>query len=154
MARVGIIVGLLLCGVTLVALVGNPVKSPTQFIPMMLGIPLLFCGVVALNPHRRKHAMHVASAIGLLGAIAGAIRAFYYLLELAGGNEIDRYDFKIIVALSLICMIFVVICVVSFRQVRRRKAAGISEQSVHALSIADPGMKDDQVPETKSRESA
>jgi len=154
MARVGIIVGLLLCGLTLVALVGNPIKSPTQFIPMMLGIPLLFCGVVALNPHRRKHAMHVASAIGLLGAIAGATRAFYCMLELGGGNELDRYDFKIIVALLLICTIFVVICVVSFRQARRRKAAGISEQSVRSINMLDAVVEDDQAPDVKSRESA
>ena len=154
MARVGIVAGLLLCGVTLVALVGNPIKSPTQFIPMMLGTPLLFCGVVALNPHRRKHTMHVAAVIGLLGAIAGAARATYCLLEFAGGNEIDWYGFKVIVAMSVISTIFVVICVVSFRQARRRKAAGISEQSVSSINMADTVVEDDRVPDAKSRESA
>ncbi len=125
-------------------MVGTPIKSPTQFIPMMLGIPVLFCGVVALNPHRRRHAMHVASAIGLLGAVAGAARAMYCLLELAGGNEIDRYGFKVIVAMSGICTIFVVICVVSFIQTRRRKAAGIPDRSVSSINMADTVVEDDQ----------
>ena len=63
MARVGIIFGLLLCGLTIAGLVGTTVKSTILFIPMMIGIPTLFCGVVALNPHRRKHAMRVSATI-------------------------------------------------------------------------------------------
>ena len=75
MARVGIVFGLLLCGLTVVGMVGTTVKSPMQFIPMMLGVPILFSGVVALNPHRRKHAMHAASAVAILGAVGCRWRA-------------------------------------------------------------------------------
>lgn len=154
MARVGIVVGILLCGLTVVAMVGTPFKSPTLFIPMMLGIPVLFCGVVALNPHRRRHAMHVASVVGLLGAIAGTARAMYCLLELAGGNKIDRYGFKVVGAMSLVCTIFVMICVVSFIQTRRRKAAGVPDKPVSSINLADTVVEDDRVPDMKSRESA
>lgn len=136
------------------AMVGTPIKSPMQFIPMMLGIPVLFCGVVALNPHRRKHAMHAASTVGLLGAVAGTARAIYCLLELAGGNQIDRYSFRIVVVMSAMCTIFVVICVVSFIQARRRKEAGIPERSVSSINMADTVVEDDRVPDVKSRESA
>lgn len=153
-ARVGIVVGLLLCGLTFVAMVGTPVKSPTLFIPMMLGIPVLFCGVVALNPHRRKHAMHAAAAIGLLGAAAGAVRAMYCLFELAGGSEIDRYGLKIIVGMSVICTIFVVICVVSFVQMRRRKTTADEERSVSSINMPETIVEDDRNPDAESRESA
>ena len=49
MARTGIIFGLILCGITFAGLVGIPVKTPTQFYAMMLGIPILICGVVILG---------------------------------------------------------------------------------------------------------
>ena len=135
-------------------MVGIPTKSPTLFVPMMLGIPVLFCGVVALNPHRRKHAMNFAAAIAFVGVIAGVGRSIYSLLQLAGGNEIDRYGLNVIGAMSVICAIFVVICLVSFIQTRRRKAASDPRRSVSSISIADKVLEDDQVPDVKPRESA
>ena len=49
MARFGIISGLLLCIDTAFALFGSLNKVPLLFIPMMIGIPILFFGVVALK---------------------------------------------------------------------------------------------------------
>lgn len=135
-------------------MVGIPAKSPTLFVPMMLGIPVLFCGVVALNPHRRKQAMHAACAIALLGAIAGGAQTALCMVDLAGGNEIDRYGLNVIVAMSVVCVIFVVVCVISFIQTRRRKAASDPDRAVSSISIADPVVKDDRVPDLKPRESA
>lgn len=153
MARVGIIFGLLLCGLTVVALVGTPVKSPTQFIPMMLGIPVLFSGVVALNPHRRKHAMHAASTVALLGAVAGGARAAYCLLALARGADVNGDAFKVVVAMSLICAVFVVICVISFIQARQRKMAGKAD-SGGTINLHQPGASVAPVRNANSRESA
>lgn len=154
MARGGIVVGLILCGLTLVALVGNPIKSPTHFIPMMFGIPVLFCGVVALNPHRRKQAMHFASAVGLIGAIGGLVRVAYCLIRIAGGNEVSRYDLTVIAAMSAICIVFVILCVISFIQARRRMAVGGSERARGSIGIADSSTTQDRLPDVKPRESA
>ena len=154
MARTGIVFGLLLCGLTVVGLVGTSVKYPTQFIPMMLGIPVLFCGVVALNPHRRKHAMQAASAVALLGAVAGATRVAYCLVELAGGAEINRNAFQLVIATSVICAVFVVICVFFFIQTRRRKAAGLGAGPGHSIHIHPPAAKGVPLPDANSRESA
>lgn len=71
MARFGIFSGLLLCIDTTVALFGSLDKAPLLFIPMMLGIPILFFGVVALNPHRRKQALATAALLGGLGCLIG-----------------------------------------------------------------------------------
>ncbi len=135
-------------------MVGTPTKSPTLFVPMMLGIPVLFCGVVALNPHRRKHAMNFASGIAVAGFIAGVVRSIYSLLQLAGGTQIDRYGLIVIGAMSAICAIFVVICLVSFIQTRRRKAVSAPDRSVSSISIVDTVLEDDQVSDVKPRESA
>jgi hypothetical protein len=124
MARVGIVFGLALCCLSIVGLMGTAEKTPTQFIPMMLGVPILFCGVVALNPHRRKYAMHTASLIAVLGAVCGGGQASYVLLQLANRVPINHYSFRLVVAMSVICVAFVVICVISFIQIRQRKEAG------------------------------
>lgn len=116
MARVGIVFGLLLCGLTVVALLGMTSKAPSQFIPMMVGIPILFCGVVGLNPHRRKHSMHGAASVALLGLLAGSGLAIYYGANLPGERDI----FRVATVLAVLCLIFVVACVVSFVQARRK----------------------------------
>ena len=154
MARTGIVFGLLLCGLTFLALVWTPFKSPTQFIPMMLGIPILFCGVVALNPHRRKHAMHVASAIATLGALAGLTRVFYYLLRFGGGADVNPDTFRLVLAMSLLCIVFVVVCVISFIEARRRKTGRNAAATRTTLNLRQAADKDAAPAKVKSRESA
>jgi phosphate/sulfate permease len=152
MARVGIVFGLLLCGVTVVGLVGTLVKSPTQFYPMMLGIPVLFCGVVALNPHRRKHAMHVASVVALVGAVVGSGCVVYGLFELAGGQEVNQYALSLVAAMSAICAVFVIICVASFIRARWRIVPEPTSSS--GSRGGHKAVSDATVPEVSSRESA
>ena len=69
MARFGIVSGLLLCFNTAYALFSSLNKEPLLFIPMMLGIPILFFGVVALNPHRRRQALATAALVGGAGCL-------------------------------------------------------------------------------------
>lgn len=120
MARVAIIFGLLLCGLTVAALVVIPAKRPAQFVPMMIGIPVLFCGVVSLNPHRRRHAMLAAAGLALLGAIVGGFRAAYVWMTLIDG-DFNRIAMNVIGSMALACAIFVVIWGFSFVQDRRRR---------------------------------
>ena len=121
MARVGIVFGLLLCGLTLLGLVTTLAKSPVQFVPMMLGIPVLFCGVVGLNPHRRKHAMYVASAIALLGTIGGVGLCIERTMRWMRLGQTDQHTFYIIVAMTVVSLALLVVCVISFFQDRRRR---------------------------------
>ncbi len=121
MARVGIIFGLLLCGLTFVGMVETTVKSPILFIPMMIGIPTLFCGVVALNPHRRKHAMRAAATLALLGLSVGTIRSSVWTMRWIRDEQVLRYAFSLNVALMVISGTFFLICITSFLQDRRRR---------------------------------
>ena len=88
---------------------------------MMLGIPILFCGVVALNPHRRRLSIWVASTIAGTGAVLGALWSIYELTVLSdGGTDSDRYSLRLMVVMTLVCITFVAICVVGFARLRRR----------------------------------
>ena len=121
MARIGIIFGLLLCGLTFTAMIATTVKSPILFIPMMIGIPTLFCGVVALNPHRRKQAMRAAAVLALLGLSVGTIRSLFWTSRWMRDEQVLQYALNLNVALMLVSGTFFVICVGSFVQDRRRQ---------------------------------
>lgn len=120
MARLGIIFGLVLCGMTVVGLVQSVDKNPYQFVPMILGIPILFCGVVALNPHRRKHAMHVSATIAALGTFVAGMRTLSLTVRWFNGDSLDRFGFEMVFSLSVSCLVFLLICIASFWNARRR----------------------------------
>ena len=73
MDRVSIVFGLLLCGLSAVGMIASITKDPVQFIPIMIGIPVLFCGVVSLNPHRRRLAMRLAATVTATGGVLGIV---------------------------------------------------------------------------------
>ena len=66
---------LIVLGVASYALTGR--TSITALIPAFFGAVLVICALIARNEAARKHAMHAAVAVGLLGAlaVAGARRA-------------------------------------------------------------------------------
>ena len=86
--------------------------SITALIPAFFGIPLALCGVVvALNEGLRKHAMHAAAVIGLLGfilplgrMIPAMIRRTFELNTATQG----------MIAMSVLSLVFVALCVKSF----------------------------------------
>src|SRR5947209_20632878 len=45
--------------------------SPTALIPAFFGAVLAICGLLAFKDNLRKHAMHAAAVVGLLGALGG-----------------------------------------------------------------------------------
>ena len=150
MARAGIIFGLILCGLTFAGLVGTPAKTPTQFYPMMLGIPILFCGVVALNPHRRRLSMLVASTIAVTGAVIGAFWSGFVLVELSrGGTEIDRFSLRLIAVMTLVCIVFALLMMAGFAKMKR-KSSSRQEQAAAATvrlpSSVDEITQDSDVP--------
>ncbi len=96
---------------------GTGRESGTALIPAFVGLPIALLGGVALRPGARKHAMHVASALALLGLVAAAGRLF------SQGN----YDFTASAPLSqlimaVLCGVFFTLCVKSFVDARRCRA--------------------------------
>ncbi len=109
MARIGIVVGLLLFGLTIAGLSMTTQKSYTQFIPMMFGIPMLFFGVVALNPHRRGEAVFAALLLALVGLALGAGRTLMLSISWFAGGHVNPLSFQLVAAMTTVCGIFVII---------------------------------------------
>jgi hypothetical protein len=117
---IAIIFGVLLSilGLVLVALTG----APTALIPVGFGVVLIALGISARNPKARKHAMHGAALVALIGFLIPAWRA---ISALAGGAEFGRAVIGNLI-MAVLCAVFLVLCINSFiaaRRARREKQA-------------------------------
>jgi len=93
-------------------------QSPTAFIPSVFGVVLAVLGCLALRDNMRKHAMHTAVLVGLLGLVAAAARALPVGLS---GDIKNPLAFGMQVAMAVTCAVFVGLCVKSFIDARRRR---------------------------------
>ncbi|MBX7244491.1 MAG: hypothetical protein K1X53_03275 [Candidatus Sumerlaeaceae bacterium] len=113
MGRVAIVFGVLLIGLGVAGFI--PSKAMTALIPAWFGLAMAICGVLALRESLRKHAMHAAAMVGLLGAVGAGAMGIPKLITLLSGGEVAR---PIAVysqcAMFVLCVVFVVLCVRSF----------------------------------------
>lgn len=124
MGKYAIGFGVALCALSVLPLFLETGKwSPTSLIPTFVGLPLIICGVLAAQEKLRKHAMHAAAGLSLLGMLASAGR---------GISVMFKPDFKFGLAsfsvwtMAVLCGIFLVLCVRSFIQARRNREASAS----------------------------
>jgi hypothetical protein len=95
--------------------------SLTALIPAGFGIILMVLGHAAqIKESLRKHLMHGAVIIGLIGFLATAM-SFLKLPALFAGTAERPAAVISQVTMALICLIFVILCVKSFIDVRRQK---------------------------------
>jgi hypothetical protein len=95
--------------------------AKTALIPAYVGALLVVLGFVARSDAARKHAMHVAVIVGLLGFLAAAGRLVSTLAK--GLTPAPLAAFSLI-GMALLTGVFVVLCVRSFINARRQRAAG------------------------------
>ena len=94
------------------------VVSPTALIPAAVGGVLVLCGALAtLSPGMRKHGMHVASMVGLLGA-AGGVMPLWRQYSNTGTFDPMKPSAMSGELMILVCLGFVGLCVNSFIQAR------------------------------------
>lgn len=120
MAPVTIVFGVLLILLGVIPYLMTEPRQPTALIPAYVGVALALLGAVALKPGARKHAMHVAVIIGLLGFLAAAGRL---AMSLAKGSPKPLAAFSLGM-MALLTGVFVVLCVRSFISARRQRQAG------------------------------
>ena len=97
----------------------KPGPSKTALIPSAFGLLLLICGTLGLDERLRKHAMHAAAGIGLLGFLASGTRLFSKIGDILSGN-ISR-PMWFIILMAVLCLVYVVLSVRSFIQARRAR---------------------------------
>lgn len=95
-------------------------RELTALIPGILGLLFVVCAVVSLRPVLRKHAMHGAILIALLGTFGAGMR----LPRLMGAEDPSILAIGSHILTVLLCIGFFVLGIRSFIMARRhRKAA-------------------------------
>jgi hypothetical protein len=98
---------------------------PSALSPVGVGGILIVAGVAAMAaPGSRKHAMHVAAGVALLGTIGGLVPVV-----------LRKFDFqevavKIGLGMAVLSAIFLALCVNSF--VRARRARAVRDRSTNS----------------------
>jgi hypothetical protein len=106
---------LIVLGVASYMLTGR--TSVTALIPAIFGAVLLICSLVALNEPARKHAMHAAVAVGLIGALAALGRG----LPAALAGDATRPAVLSQLVMGVLLLIYVALGVQSFIAARKAR---------------------------------
>jgi peptidoglycan/LPS O-acetylase OafA/YrhL len=114
MPKIAIAVGVVLVVQGVGFYVGTSSKSITALIPTFVCLPILCLGLLALKESARKHAMHAAAALAMLGLLAAVGRMA------SAGVAISPAGISVVM-LALITGGFLILCVKSFVDARRRK---------------------------------
>ncbi|MCY2976402.1 MAG: hypothetical protein NTW52_17230 [Planctomycetota bacterium] len=124
MAKTTIIFGVLLIGVTLGVIAYNGgFQSITVLIPSFIGAIIAICGLLALDEKKRKHAMHAAVLVGLLGGLACIGQGSAQLMKLGTDKAPSIDKLASVWATGALCVLFVVLCVQSFIAARKQREA-------------------------------
>jgi uncharacterized membrane protein len=95
----------------------------TALIPAFVGILLIACGVIGRNDKARKHAMHLAAMIALLGGVGGLVQGTRGLFSETPKPLAITGSY----IMAGLCAAFVALCVRSFiaaRKARKQAEAG------------------------------
>jgi len=110
--------GLILIVLGIASYVGTGRTSVTALIPAFFGAVLLVCSVVARTSEAaRKHAMHAAVAIGLIGGLAALARG----LPAAFRGDATRPAVMAQLAMGVLLLIYVALGVQSFIAARKAR---------------------------------
>ena len=92
-------------------------------IPAAFGVLLVACGLVGMRESARKHAMHAAAMVGLLGAVATFGKGGYDLFKLMNGQDVNPRAMTFVFLMAILCSVFVGLCVKSFIDARKKREA-------------------------------
>jgi uncharacterized membrane protein len=136
-------------------------KSWTALIPSILGFILILCAVAADKaPNAKKHIMHVAVLIGLLGffSVAGKVGTAFSEMSWWRGEP-----YQIIGASSLkpttmlltagLLLIYVILCVVSFIAARKEMATQAARDAARKAAVLKKASKRNQDADSESSKS-
>lgn len=118
MPSAAIVTGIILIAIGVVGYVigvSSDRASITALIPAFFGVVIAALGLAArASEGLRKHLMHAAVVVALLGFIATAGRLISKLSELSASPAVLSQA-----AMALVCLVFVVLAISSFAAARR-----------------------------------
>jgi hypothetical protein len=118
----GVVLGLIGTGF----FIGTGSTHPTALIALWFGLALIVCGVLALteNARRRMLWMHIAVTIALLGFLFPGFMAIKEWGGAHGGPLAHPAAVEEQAVMSVVCLVFTLLCVRSFITARRSRAPG------------------------------
>ena len=125
MARTTIVVGITLIVLGVVGYIGTAAASVTALIPAMFGVMFGLLGWIALNEQYRKHAIHMAAAVGVVGFL-GSVRGLMGLMDLISGAEVERPIAVVSQSvMAVLTAVFVSLCLKFFMAARRKRDTAV-----------------------------
>jgi hypothetical protein len=119
MFKVSIWTGIILAVLGVAGYLLTGATSPTALIPAAFGILFIILGFIARKETLRRHAMHGAAVLSLLG-IAGTASGVLSTITLIGGGTVERPEAAVAkAAMAVICLVFLALAVRSFINARR-----------------------------------
>jgi hypothetical protein len=109
-------IGFLLILLGVIGYVATGGASITALIPAMVGAVFLILALVARSAEARKHAMHAAVAIALLGVLGTVPR----IVPAVGAGDIQRPAVIAQIVMTVLLLIYVLFGVKSFIDARRK----------------------------------
>jgi hypothetical protein len=106
---------LIVLGIASYMLTGR--TSLTALIPAVFGAVLVICALIARSENARKHAMHAAVAVGLIGALAALGRG----IPAALAGDATRPAVLSQLVMGVLLLIYVALGVQSFIAARRAR---------------------------------
>ena len=111
--RTAILSGVLLVLWSVVSYFISESRSFTAFIPAIFGLLLAICGLIGRSENARKHAMHAAAVVGLLGVLGGFGMGLRKVVSEPGLAAYSQ------VFLGVVSLVFLITCIRSFIAARR-----------------------------------
>ncbi len=96
-------------------------RSPTALIPVPFGVLFVFFGILARKESLRRHAMHGAAAVALVGFVPSA-SGLLGLPALLAGEAARPAAVVLRSTMALLCLAFLVVAIRSFVVARRARA--------------------------------
>jgi hypothetical protein len=130
MAKLTIVLASILIFMGVGGYVASDMVSMTALIPAFFGVPLEILGWLALAESRRKHAMHGAAMLALIGLL-GSAPGLLKLGSLLAGSAERPMAVAIQSAMAILLAIYIALCVRSFiagrkaREAEARHSAGL-----------------------------
>ncbi len=117
----------LLCFIGLFGYFGSRFEQPSMLalVSLLFGFALAVCAVIARRAAARKHAMHVAAMIGLIGFfVAGWLGISNLATAISDDPATDNRPVRMVLLMALICLVYVLLCIWSFIAARLRRTPG------------------------------
>ncbi len=123
MPQRAIILGVILALLGVVGYIMSGAASWTALIPSLFGVLFIGAGVMGRNEKLRKHAMHGAAALSLIG-ILGSFGGLMKLVTMIGGGEVERPAAVIAQSvMAVLCIFFLILSIKSFVDARKQRKA-------------------------------